>query len=144
MLNPVTVRPAQDADIPAVVGIQERSPEAVPWPADGYRLLLNQGRRLLVAEIDGVVSGFLLYQELPDDEAEILNIAVHPDFRRRGLGRALIERLAHERPGPQLLEVRESNVRARGLYATMGFEEVGRRKGYYHRPVEDVLLLRRD
>lgn len=139
---PLSVRDARDEDLPAVVAIQSRSPEAVPWPEDGYRLLLNQGRRLLVAESDGVVVGFLLYQELPDDDAEVLNLAVDPDARRQGVGRALLRRMIADRRGAILLEVRESNVAARALYAALGFRQEARRPGYYHRPVEDALLLR--
>ena len=142
-MTPVEIRDARDADLPRVVDIQRRSPEAVPWPEDGYQLLLNQGRRLLVAVAEQRVAGFLLYQKLPEGEAEILNLAVDPDFRRRGLGAALMEELVGANSGAILLEVRESNAAARGLYARFGFREVGRRSAYYHRPVEDALVLRR-
>lgn len=138
---PLVIRDACDEDIAAIVAIQERSPEAVPWPEAGYRLLLDQGRRLLVAQTNTVV-GFLLYQELPEGEAEVLNLAVDPDNRRRGAAEALLRRMIADRNGGVLLEVRESNTAARALYAKLGFREDGRRPGYYHRPVEDAVLLR--
>ncbi len=82
------------------------------------------------------------------DEGEILNLAVAPDGRRRGLGHALVRRVLEglTSRGAQAiyLEVRESNASARRLYAGHGFREVGRRKQYYRRPVEDAIVLRLD
>jgi len=82
------------------------------------------------------------------DEGEILNLAVAPDGRRRGLGRELvratIDALTEREVRQVYLEVRESNAPARALYATFGFKEVGRRQQYYRRPVEDAIVLRLD
>ena len=82
------------------------------------------------------------------DEGEILNLAVSPAGRRHGLGRALVEKavatLRERGVGQIYLEVRESNAPARALYAARGFKEVGRRKQYYRRPVEDAIVLRLD
>lgn len=82
------------------------------------------------------------------DEGEILNLAVAPAGRRRGLGRALVQdilgALAERGVRYVYLEVRESNAPARALYAAHGFKEVGRRTQYYRRPVEDAIVLRRD
>jgi [ribosomal protein S18]-alanine N-acetyltransferase len=79
-------------------------------------------------------------------EGEISNIAVNPDGWGRGVGRSLLNAALEEgrrrRAGAVYLEVRESNQRARALYESTGFEEVGRRKGYYRRPVEDAIMLR--
>lgn len=81
-----------------------------------------------------------------EDEGEILNLAVSPAARRRGIGRALVEHvlaaLRVRGARAAYLEVRESNVGARALYLEFGFREVGRRRGYYRRPVEDAVLLR--
>ena len=80
------------------------------------------------------------------DEAEILNLGVAPAQRRRGLGRALVVRLmallADRGVRAVYLEVRESNDAARRLYQQLGFRDVGRRPGYYRRPVEDAVILR--
>ena len=82
------------------------------------------------------------------DEGEILNLAVVPAGRRRGLGHALVHRiletLASRGARAIYLEVRESNAPARRLYAAHGFREVGRRKQYYRRPIEDAIVLRLD
>ena len=80
------------------------------------------------------------------DEAELLNLAVSRQSRRRGIGATLVEHAVREAEArgarAVFLEVRESNVAARALYASAGFDQVGRRKGYYQRPREDALILR--
>jgi ribosomal-protein-alanine N-acetyltransferase len=77
---------------------------------------------------------------------DMMNLAVHPDHRRAGIGRALVAelvRLLKEQGNECLtLEVRDSNEGARALYTEMGFREVGRRKNYYRNPKEDALILR--
>lgn len=78
------------------------------------------------------------------DEGQITNVAVHPDYRRKGFAKQLIEALiviAKEKKLTSLtLEVREHNEAAISLYEAMGFEQVGRRKGYYEGK-EDALLM---
>ena len=103
-----------------------------------------------VAEGEGggdSVAGYVVALDAAD-EGEILNLAVAPTLRRSGLGRALVEDMLDELVGRGVrqvyLEVRESNAPARALYAAHGFREVGRRKQYYRRPVEDAIVLRRD
>ena len=82
------------------------------------------------------------------DEAQVLNVATDPDFRRRGLGRLVVEALIDEvrKRGVTsiTLEVRESNSAARNLYEGIGFFEVGRIKKYYSKPVEDALIMKLD
>ncbi len=78
------------------------------------------------------------------DEGYILNVAVNPGFRRRGIGRALVAHVIDEF-SPKLsfltLEVRPSNTAAVELYSSLGFERVGERKNYYRNPTENALLL---
>ena len=81
------------------------------------------------------------------DEAELANIAVAPSVRGRGIGGGMLDvalGAAQDRGTARMfLEVRDSNLAARALYGSRGFEQVGRRKQYYRNPVEDGLVLRR-
>lgn len=101
----------------------------------------------LVAEVDGVVAGYVGSQTVLD-AADMMNLAVSPDYRRRGIGQALVnalvEHLQQNKVIALLLEVRVSNAPAIALYESLGFEQVGRRPKYYHNPREDALILRKE
>ncbi len=90
------------------------------------------------------VAGFVAFWRVLD-EMHINNLAVHPDYRGRGLGRALLRGAlgAAHAIGVRraTLEVRRSNLPALRLYAGLGFTESGVRTGYYSQPVEDALVL---
>ena len=92
-----------------------------------------------------MVAGYAIAHHAAD-EGEILNLGVAPAHQRRGVGRVLVEHLltllAERGVDAVFLEVRESNAAARRLYQRLGFREVGRRPGYYRRPVEDAVILR--
>jgi ribosomal-protein-alanine N-acetyltransferase len=148
------IRPAGEGDILAVSRI-ERDSFADPWSIESFRSSLDRERmRFLVAESRdaGTTSGTPLLGYvialLLSGEAEIADIAVAPAARRQGIGGVLLDAMLDEATAEGVrtmyLEVRESNASARALYATRQFREVGRRKGYYHHPSEDALLLRRD
>ncbi len=117
---------------------------ADPWSPRDFADALGHVPFLVAIE-DGRPVGYLLAR-LAADEGEILNLGVAPDARRRGVGRALVREglaaLAARGASQVFLEVRESNTAARALYAEFGFGEVGRRRGYYRRPVEDAVVLR--
>jgi [ribosomal protein S18]-alanine N-acetyltransferase len=118
-----------------------------PWSQRDFRDCIAADATFLIAETDDgkSVAGYLVALDAAD-EGEILNLAVAPSGRRRGVGRALVEHVLgsfDERGIRQVyLEVRESNAAARALYAAHGFAEMGRRKGYYRRPPEDAIILR--
>ena len=78
------------------------------------------------------------------DEAEIVNIATYPAYRRLGLAAALIEVLFQKHPGltQVFLEVRASNAAAQALYEKMGFSNYAVRRNYYEKPDEDAILMR--
>lgn len=100
----------------------------------------------LVAEDDSRVVGYIGSQTvLP--ETDMMNIAVHPDYRRRGIGAILVEALIAElqRRGSDCLtlEVRVSNEPAITMYDKLGFVTVGKRPGYYRNPREDALIMRK-
>lgn len=101
----------------------------------------------LVGQPDKIL-GFVLCR-LVVDEAEIITIAVHPSYRGRGIGQKLMDsvfrHLYHERATVIFLEVDETNKAAIRLYKSFGFEEVGRRQGYYQTVTgrNDALVMRR-
>jgi [ribosomal protein S18]-alanine N-acetyltransferase len=119
---------------------------ADPWSTQDFRDCVSFAL-FLIAEEQGEIAGYVVALEAAD-EGEILNLAVGEGGRRRGLGRALVEAIVSalsERGVREVyLEVRESNAAARALYAAFGFKDVGRRKAYYRRPVEDAIVLRLD
>ena len=86
--------------------------------------------------------------EMPSNLSDMMNIAVHPDYRRRGLAGQLVEQLCAElKAGGNTcltLEVRASNLPAISLYEKLGFTQVGLRKNYYRNPREDALILRKE
>ena len=101
----------------------------------------------LVAVEEDRVAGYVGSQTVMD-ETDMMNVAVHPDFRRMGIGEKLVVRLVEELNAlgsrALMLEVRVSNVPAIGLYEKMGFQQVGLRKNYYRDPKEDALILRKE
>jgi ribosomal protein S18 acetylase RimI-like enzyme len=122
-----TVRPGTERDSAAIARLQALAPEAAQWPFGDY-----SGSSLLVALIDGAPAGFCSWRQTASDEAELLNLAVDPAFRRRGVGRALLAALEKTASGAIFLEVAETNNPARLLYRKAGWEEIAVRKGYYN------------
>jgi ribosomal-protein-alanine N-acetyltransferase len=141
------IRPMQLADLPTIMEI-EISAYPFPWSLGNFRDCLGAGYRCRVLEIDGVVQGYSL-ASMGAGEAHILNLCVHPSLRGKGYGRLLLEEQINALPefnvDMVLLEVRPSNTSAIALYDSMGFNELGRRKGYY--PAvngrEDALIMAR-
>lgn len=139
-------RPAAVEDLDAVHAI-ERASFSDPWSRASFARLLADPRTFFAVTADarGVVTGYAIAFFVVD-EAELANLAAAPEARRRGIGGLLLDAVIREavRRGTRqlFLEVRESNVAARALYASRGFAEVARRRGYYRRPAEDALVLR--
>ena len=118
-----------------------------PWSEKSIASeLTNKLALWLVAEEDGKVAGYIGSQTVPD-ESDMMNVAVHPDCRRRGIAEALVNALCKalkERGSVSLtLEVRASNDPAKALYDKLGFEQAGRRPNYYRNPKEDALILKK-
>jgi [ribosomal protein S18]-alanine N-acetyltransferase len=127
------IRAATPDDLPGIAGIQGTS----GWSPPSY---LHYDCRVAVS--DGFITGFLVSRQTAPGEREILNLAVHPSFRRRGIARSLLEdELARSR-GAWFLEVRESNLAALALYESMGFHPSGRRPDYYLDPPESAIVMR--
>lgn len=144
------IRKATPEDIAIIRKLEHESETAAHWGEREYDALFasEAPRRivLMAAEEAGEqVLGFVIAR-CADDEWEIENVVVASSGRRRGLGSALVRSLLHQarRSGATsvLLEVRESNAAARGLYEKIGFNQVGKRPSYYREPPEDALLLK--
>jgi ribosomal-protein-alanine N-acetyltransferase len=147
-MSALTIRRMALEDVEQVVAIDEAS-FSMPWPARSFHFELtdNPASRSWVAELDGKVIGILVAW-LIVDEIHIATIATHNDFRRQGIGERLLEHTLksakEEGAISSFLEVRDSNVFARGMYNKFGFVEVGRRKHYYKDNGEDAILMSLD
>ena len=151
----LTIRIAAPTDVSAVIALAHSSKTTAHWSEDQYRTAVSEianGRRLVLVAEEGNAEekktvGFLVAAQVPP-EWELENVVVAASERRQGLGKRLLEALL-ERAGEinsdaVFLEVRESNMAARALYQALGFQQIGRRRGYYTSPSEDALLYRRN
>lgn len=119
-----------------------------PWSERSVGEELNNPLSLWLVCMDGErVIGYVGSQTVMD-ESDMMNVAVHPDFRRKGIAEqlvlALTEQLKNRKSHCLSLEVRASNAPAIGLYEKLGFQMVGRRPNYYRNPREDALILRKE
>lgn len=133
------------ADLTAAWHIEQAS-HAFPWTPK--TLASNQGERYLNLKltVNDTLAAFAITQTVMD-EATLFNIAVHPDFQRRGLGRSLLQHLIAELEQRGILtlwlEVRQSNQPAIALYQALGFNDVSVRRNYYPAAVgrEDAIIM---
>ena len=119
-----------------------------PWSENSVASELNNGLSLwLVALKDERVVGYVGSQSVLG-ESDMMNVAVHPDYRRQGIAEKLVNELAAalKKRGNHCLslEVRASNEPAQKLYEKLGFRQVGRRPNYYRNPKEDACILRKE
>jgi ribosomal-protein-alanine acetyltransferase len=133
----IHIRLAKSSDLDQIRAIQSTATEASQWQPSDYLTFDCH-----VAYVDGQVKGFLVSRQVAEGEREILNVAVHPDFRRLGIATALLRHEMARCQGSHFLEVRESNTPARSLYERLGFEIVGVRPGYYENPNEPGIVMR--
>ena len=119
-----------------------------PWSENSVASELNNPLSLWLVAVEGEkVAGYVGSQSVMG-ESDMMNVAVHPDFRRQGIGERLIleliDQLENRGNHSLTLEVRASNVSAIALYRKLGFVQVGLRKNYYRNPKEDALILRKE
>lgn len=147
----LSIRAAGSADLPTIEEI-ERACFHDPWPTSAFLAelrhswswfqvaLANEG------EQKEQVRGYIICWMIPGD-MHLLNLAVHPDWRCRGIGSALLslamDDFSGRGGGTVYLEVRRSNLAAQRVYRRLGFTQVGRRPGYYRRRREDALVMAR-
>ena len=131
------IRRGEAADFQQIAAIQAACPEAAQWDPAGYA-----GYELWVAEFDNGIAGFLAARFLGAREWELLNLAVAPASRRKGVARALLQTFLSDSGGAVYLEVRESNIAARSLYNSLNFKEIGVRAGYYEDPPEAAIVMK--
>ena len=129
----------------AVVSEIEKMCFTMPWSRDGFEAALSmQGNVFIVYEKNDEILGYCGYYGVLD-EAEITNVAVHPDMRNRGIGRDMVSALLSKanKAGIKrvLLEVRESNDPAIHLYEELGFKKLGIRKDFYEQPRENAYIM---
>ncbi|MFA4016516.1 MAG: hypothetical protein RUDDFDWM_001626 [Candidatus Fervidibacterota bacterium] len=144
-ISELKIEPMHISDLDEVLAIENAS-FSQPWTRNMFEddLLYSERTCYIVARLHGRVVGYA-GMWLIGDEAHITTIAVHPDFRRRGIGNTLMRSLLLEamRRGARwaTLEVRASNKPAQQLYMKWGFKVVGIRRNYYSNPQEDALVL---
>lgn len=143
----MTLRIATVQDAQAIAAL-ERTCFTVPWSQDAIAgdLRSNPAAFYLLAEEEGRVVGYVgMWHVL--DEAQVTNLAVHPEHRRKGIGTTLLAALAVKAKAEGietiLLEVRERNIAAIALYESMGFVRDGLRKGYYPDDGDAAVLMSR-
>jgi ribosomal-protein-alanine N-acetyltransferase len=137
----------KEEDLPSVLEIENLS-YPNPWPISSFKGEINNGPisnpYVVIFEPQNKIIGYVIYWHL-QNEVQISNIAISPDYRQLGVGENVLKKILHEvyRKGAEFvfLEVRPSNQAARSLYNKLGFKILGLRKGYYRNPAEDAIVM---
>ncbi|HEX3847761.1 MAG TPA: ribosomal protein S18-alanine N-acetyltransferase [Steroidobacteraceae bacterium] len=146
-LPAVDIRAMHELDVPVIVAV-ERDAYQFPWSEGIFRDCLRVGYVCRVVDVGGDMAGYGI-MSVGAGEAHILNVCIGAEYRCRGLGRKLLLYLLDRARAAGMyeafLEVRPSNTTAARLYHSLGFEQVGVRRGYYQATVgrEDAAVLRR-
>lgn len=143
----MTIETMKSAHVSQIAALEKRCFSA-PWDDRSLASELENPLALWLAAVEGDrVLGYVGSQTVLG-ESDMMNLAVHPDFRRQGIAEklvtALISALAEGGSRCLTLEVRASNAAAKALYEKLGFTKVGCRKNYYSRPKEDGDILRKE
>jgi ribosomal-protein-alanine N-acetyltransferase len=144
---PAEIRPMHELDVPTIVAI-ERAAYQFPWSEGIFRDCLRVGYVCRVVSVGDELAGYGI-MSIGAGEAHVLNVCIRDEHRCRGLARKmllyLMERARTAGMYEAFLEVRPSNTIAARLYHSLGFEQIGIRRGYYQASVgrEDAAVLRR-
>ena len=139
----VEIKKGRSQDAAAILAVMEDVYEASPWKLEQIQADIEQESISYFLAVDegSQVLGFVALQETLY-EVEILQIAVKRAFQGQGLAQQLLAQLPDQKE--IFLEVRVSNLPAQSLYKKMHFEEIARRKNYYHNPIEDAVIMKRN
>ena len=143
----IQIKQMTDAHVAQIAAL-EKLCFSDPWSENSVASELNNPLSLWLVALDGeTVAGYVGSQSVLDG-ADMMNIAVHPDYRRQGVARELVTELtdALAEKGVKILalEVRQSNAPAIALYEQLGFQQVGLRPNYYRNPRENALIMRKE
>lgn len=144
MIEYIAMRDAHVADVVQL----EKLCFSMPWSETSIRSELDNPLSLWLVAIDGEKLVGYVGSQAVMGEADMMNLAVFPEYRRMGIGEQLvlqlIQALKIQNVSAITLEVRVSNESALRLYQKLGFSQVGRRPDYYRNPKEDALILRKE
>lgn len=138
------IRRMEERDLDAVCQIEQET-FSMPWSKKSFQESIALYHTIfLVAELNGRVVGYCgCYQSL--EEAEIVSVAVKKELRGQGIARKMLTELMRLGKGQGVfaytLEVRVSNEAAIHLYESLGFENLGVRKNFYEKPIEDAMIM---
>lgn len=135
-----TIRMATRSDMASIATI-ERLSSPCPWSANELGAVAStRNVALHVAQVDGQIAGFMLH-EFSRDKIRLLNIAVHPDWRRNGIGKSFLDKLKAKLRRIEL-ETRESNLSGQRFFRSQGFLAIGVLREFYLDTDEDAYVFR--
>lgn len=132
----IEIKLLSEEELPEVIAIENLSFSS-PWKETQFKEQMDQ---FYCAKLKDKIVGFIGIEQV-QDEVRITHMAVHPIYRRQGIGKELIAYGLRLTAKKFILEVRKSNAAAQNLYKSFGFKEVSRRKKYYNDNEEDALVM---
>jgi len=142
--NVLTIREMSPGDVHEIAGIENAS-YSMPWSEASFLSeVYSQHSITRITELNGKIVAYVCIKQVAD-EGVLMNLTVHPDYRRQGIANMLFSNVREDlrRNGCRFLflEVRTSNISAKNLYEKLNFKVIGTRKDYYLRPTEDALVM---